>query len=136
MATTKNNMLKKSGEKTVKQVIIATLKSYNGLLALPKNMVETCEEVWKMQYIMQARDKKEVLSMLKNNKFRMAYDFMMLRAQVEPKISYMAIWWCKFIESDDTDRVKTLDNYASNKMRRSGSKGFRPKGNSIKKEHD
>jgi poly(A) polymerase len=129
-----NNILKKTTDKTVRDVIRETLKSYNGLLALPKNMLETCEEIWQMQYIMLTRDKKDVLSMLKNNKFKMAYDFMMLRAQVELKISGLAIWWHRFVASDDENKSKMLDNYNRNNFKKPGSKKpFRPQSNRPKK---
>ena len=122
-----NNMFKKSGDKAVKNAIAATFKSYNGKLALPKNITETCEEIWQMQYTMQARDKKEVLGLLNNNKFRMAYDFLMLRAQAEPKISGLAIWWDRFMAADESDKTQMLDSYARNIARRSRQSGFKPK---------
>lgn len=123
-----NSMFKKSGDKAVKQAITDIFKSYNGKLALPKNITETCEEIWQMQYIMQARDTKEVLGMLKSNKFRMAYDFLMLRAQVDPRTSGLAIWWNRFISSDESDKMQMLESYAKNAARRSRTSGFKPKG--------
>lgn len=122
-----HNMFKKSGDKAIRLAIANTLKSYNGLLALPKNISETCEEIWHMQYQMQARDKKEILGMLNNNKFRMAYDFLMLRAQVEPNTTNLAIWWHRFVAADDSDKMKMLDSYARNNIRNSRSGGFKPR---------
>ncbi|MEE3002876.1 MAG: polynucleotide adenylyltransferase PcnB [Pseudomonadota bacterium] len=122
----------------VRQAIAETLEKQESPIAIPKNIIETCEDVWKLQFSMVYREESKINDTLNHPKFRMAYDFLLLRAQAGEEVYNLATWWHDFVESEDeakanmiltyTEKTKNnRDRYAKprnnkNKQRRSGEK--------------
>ena len=79
-----------------------------------------CEQVWLLQYQFTLRESDKIGASLKHPKFRMAYDFLMLRAQLEPELCLLATWWFNYQHAESgvqtdmvaayTERVKRRNN--------------------------
>ncbi|MBT4803417.1 MAG: polynucleotide adenylyltransferase PcnB [Legionellales bacterium] len=95
----------------VKQAIKETLKNHDGPISIPKGIAETCEHVWLLQFKLMYREDGKIQDVLDNPKFRMAYDFLVLRAQAGEEVYNLASWWNDFIAADDEKKSNMILSY-------------------------
>lgn len=62
-------------------------------IAVPKRFTEVIREIWQMQYLLEKRRPRQVISLLHHKRFRAAYDFLLLRAEVGEVSLELADWW-------------------------------------------
>jgi len=62
-------------------------------IALPKRFALPMQELWAMQPRFRERRKRSVTRLLSHPRFRAAYDFLLLRAEVDPVARADADWW-------------------------------------------
>jgi poly(A) polymerase len=62
-------------------------------ISLPHYLRIIIKEIWILQYRLEQRHPKKIALVLRNPKFRAAYDFLLLRAEAGEKISEIAAWW-------------------------------------------
>lgn len=62
-------------------------------VAVPRRISLGTQEIWTLQQWLPQRQRRRVLRLLGHPRFRAAYDFLCLRAQVEPALSEIADWW-------------------------------------------
>ncbi len=74
------------------EVIINQIKQ----VSLPKWLTARIRDIWMMQSILERKDPKKVDDLLQNPRFRMAYDFLILRSQsINPELKDVAKFWTK-----------------------------------------
>ncbi len=66
-------------------------------ITLTRRITKTIKEVWVLQYRFARRKKTRTRSILRNPSFKIAYDFLLLRAQAGEKLSELVDWWTKKI---------------------------------------
>ena len=93
------------------KAIEATLNNNQSPIALPKNVVETCHEVWLLQFKLVYREETKILDAYNHPKFRMAYDFLLLRAQVGEEVYSLATWWHDFLLADESLQSEMIASY-------------------------
>ena len=124
---------KKPFIENVQQAIDETLNQHGCPIAIPRVILDVCEQVWLLQYQFTLRESDKIGASLKHPKFRMAYDFLMLRAQLEPELCLLATWWFNYQHAESgvqtdmvaayTERVKRRNNTRSQqKFKRRPSK--------------
>ncbi len=69
-------------------------------VAIPRRLTQVIREIWLMQYRLQYRRGKNLLSLLQHPRFRAAYDFMLLRASIGEVDQAVADWWTEIQEVD------------------------------------
>ncbi len=77
-------------------------------LAIQKRIASDMRDIWALQPRLERRTKKTVSNILGNERFRAAYDFLLLRTEVgeiDPEISE---WWTTFINTDNSAREDLL----------------------------
>ncbi|HBK57681.1 MAG TPA: polynucleotide adenylyltransferase PcnB [Xanthomonadales bacterium] len=62
-------------------------------VALPRRFSQSMEEIWLLQPRFEQRQRKRVFRLLAHPRFRAAYDFLELRAQIEPELAEQAAFW-------------------------------------------
>ncbi len=74
------------------EVIISQIQQ----VSLPKWLTARMRNIWMMQAKLEARHPKHVDSLLNSPRFRMAYDFLLLRSQsINPELKSVADFWTK-----------------------------------------
>ncbi len=91
-------------------------------VAIPRHLQLLIREIWEMQVRFVVHQGRGVASLHGHPRFRAAYDFLLLRAQIgEPQALEDAAWWQAFVESgaDDTPGVGGGDKGRSKRRRSS-----------------
>lgn len=80
---------------------VSTLNSLMGSICkrqqeqvfIPQRVLLTVKEIWVLQYRFAQRRKKRVYAVLANQKFRAAFDFLLLREQAGEDVAELVAWW-------------------------------------------
>ncbi|MCU4675500.1 polynucleotide adenylyltransferase PcnB [Catenovulum sp. 2E275] len=100
--------------------IHAVLDSGQYNVVIPKRFSSTIREIWLLQPRLEKRAGKRSLKVLENPKFRAAYDFLLLRAQVEQgDLAELANWWTELQQSDELIQKDLIAQVSDDKPRRS-----------------
>jgi len=78
-----------------------------GATAVPRRFTTPMREIWGLQTRLERRTGKRAFRMLEHPRFRAAYDFLLLRAEVGEVDVSLAQWWTDFQEVDD-DRKRVM----------------------------
>ncbi|MGO4891221.1 polynucleotide adenylyltransferase PcnB [Flavobacterium sp. W21_SRS_FM6] len=78
-------------------------------IMIPKRFSMPIREIWQLQLRLSKRFGRRAYQMLENPKFRAAYDFLLLRADVEGgALLELAEWWTEFQSADEQGRKNLL----------------------------
>lgn len=78
-------------------------------IMIPKRFSTTIREMWQLQLRMPKRFGRRAYQMLEHPRFRAAYDFLLLRGQIEGgKLLELADWWTEFQEVTPEKRKTML----------------------------
>lgn len=100
--------------------ISAVLDSGQYNVVIPKRFSSTIREIWFMQARLEKRAGKRCLKLLENPKFRAAYDFLLLRSQVEQgELVNIGQWWTEIQQSDEAQQKILLSQIGVNEQKRS-----------------
>lgn len=93
----------------------ALLKAMNLVLSrqqdhvmIPQRLRLTIKEIWVFQYRFQQINRKKIEYLFTHRKFRIAYDFLLLRAKAGEDIQALAVWWTSFQEADGLKRKQMI----------------------------
>lgn len=67
-----------------------------GATSIPKRFLFPMKDIWHLQQRLEKRDKKRVFSVLEHQRFRAAYDFLLLREQAGEDFNGAGKWWTQF----------------------------------------
>jgi poly(A) polymerase len=87
-------------------------------IAIPKRYGMPMREIWALQPRLERRQGKRPLVLLGHPRFRAAYDFLLLRAEVGEVDAELAEWWTRFQDVDTAERVRMTGNSAKGKRSR------------------
>ena len=117
----------KRGERRVPALEAAmdeVLEAQSGKLAITRRLTATMREVWAMQPRFEERAGQRPWRLLELPRFRMAYDFLALRAASGEVPAELESWWRAFQGADDeTRRAMLLPDTAPHKKRRRRRRG-------------
>lgn len=75
-------------------------------VAIPKRFTSTMREIWQFQHRLTKTKGKRPAQVMEHPRFRAAYDFLLLRAEVEGgELEQLADWWTEYQESDEGKRA-------------------------------
>ncbi len=95
---------------TIEHAILKTLSTAVKHLHIPKRLTATMRDIWYLQHRFSATPNKSWLSLIEHPKFRAGYDFLLIRAQVNPEDLALATWWTQFYDADVETRMNLLNN--------------------------
>ena len=77
-------------------------------ITIPKRFTQTIKEIWEMQFRLPKRYGKRAHQTLAMRRFRAAYDFLVLRGEVDKKHQDLANWWTLFQEVNEAEQATML----------------------------
>lgn len=81
---------------------------------IPKSFVYTIKDIWLLQFRLPKLSANNVVRCYKSAVFRMAYDFLLLRARAGNKeVTQLAKWWQDYVEGNDSTRRSMLKKLGS-----------------------
>jgi poly(A) polymerase len=121
----------KRGERRVPALDAAmdeVLDAQSGKLAITRRLTATMREVWAMQPRFEERSGQRPWRLLESPRFRMAYDFLALRAASGEVPAELENWWRAFQGADEEARRAMLlpDAGPARKKRRRRRRGKKP----------
>lgn len=124
----------KRGERRIPALEFAmddVLDAQSGKLAITRRLTATMREVWAMQPRFEERSGQRPHRLLELPRFRMAYDFMALRAASGEVPAELESWWRAFQSADpETREAMLLPDTGGPKKRRRRRRGKNPAGGS------
>jgi len=72
--------------------------------ALPKRFLIPMREIWALQLRLPRREGRRAFALLEHERFRAAYDFLLLREEVGENLDGLGLWWTEFQEADEAER--------------------------------
>jgi poly(A) polymerase len=102
-------------------------------IMIPKRFSTPIREIWQLQNRLPKRYGRRAYQMLEHPKFRAAYDFLLLRGQIEGgDLLELADWWTVFQEADEDKRKTMLEVL----RQQEGAPARRPRRNRKKPKPD
>lgn len=87
-------------------------------IMIPKRFTVTIRDIWHLQWRLPKRFGRKAQTLINHPKFRAAYDFMVLRGQIEGGQSLeVAQWWTEY-QNADPDQRRKMANAGHKKTRR------------------
>ncbi len=90
-------------------------------LAFTQAITQTVMDIWVVQFQLKGRPQQHIYTLAEHPRFRAAYDFLCLRAEVDSSLEPIADWWTQWQEADDTTReslIAALPKPTQHKKRR------------------
>jgi len=87
-------------------------------VAIPKRISIPMREIWNLQLRLARRGGRRAGRLLGHPRFRAAYDFMLLRAEVGEVEQEVADWWTAFQAGSDEERRRMTEQTAPSRRRR------------------
>ncbi|REH39828.1 poly(A) polymerase [Paraperlucidibaca baekdonensis] len=101
--------------------------------AIPKHVSQVMRDIWEMQMRLESPRPRQVEAMAANERFRAAYDFLLMREHAGEATGKMAAWWTRWQQADpglqaEMQRalVKPAEGQAPRKRRRRPKKTTSP----------
>ncbi|WP_243454240.1 polynucleotide adenylyltransferase PcnB [Oceanisphaera pacifica] len=95
-------------------------------VAIPRRFSSVVRDIWMIQDRLNRRSGKRPHRLLEHPKFRAGYDFLLLRAELNPKLTELAEWWTEFQEANPVDRQQ-LSRQAKAKHNKFGDSSSKPR---------
>jgi poly(A) polymerase len=84
------------------------LSTQNRTVVIPRRFTAVMQEIWMLQGRLETIQKKHALRLLEHPKFRAAYDFLLLRAQIDSTLKKQADWWTQIQTLDEAGKIAFL----------------------------
>jgi len=88
------------------------------LVTIPKRFAQSMREIWSLQPRLERRDGKHPYRLLAHPRFRAAYDFLLLRAEVDAVDAELANWWTWFQSANNRNRAAMIGETTKGRRRR------------------
>ncbi len=79
-------------------------------VAIPKRFTQAMREIWLMQERLHRRSGKQAERLLEQQRFRAAYDFLLLREQAGEDHQGLGKWWTLYQNADGPRRAQMVDD--------------------------
>lgn len=90
------------------------LKEQTKVTNMPGYLPEFIDHVWGLQRQLELKGKAKVLDILKNSRYRAAYDFLLLRAEIGEVKQSLCQWWNALYSMTEEERVVFLEAHGHN----------------------
>lgn len=100
-------------------------------IAIPRRFTSAMREIWELQQRLPKRGGQRAFRLMEHNRFRAAYDFLLLRAEAkEPtgqdeNLEALGQWWTDFQSANEGGRKKMVDALHKTQNKGNGKKGNR-----------
>lgn len=101
------NQLMDSGNNIAKAWKIAmtdAIRDQSQYVALPRRLADVIIDIWMLQFRMVKRQPASIFQIMNDRRFRAAYDFMLLRAELNEVDQELVDWWTDIQEMDEVGK--------------------------------
>lgn len=114
------------------QAAVQALMAQSHITSIPKYVGGTIRAIWELQYRLENPRAKQVEQLAQHERFRAAYDFLVLREEAGEQTHGMGAWWTRWQSADpglQADMVRGLSNRSAPQGThpRKGRRRARPK---------
>lgn len=95
-------------------------------VAIPRRFSSVVRDIWMLQDRLTRRSGKRPHRLLEHPKFRAGYDFLLLRAELNPQLKELAEWWTEFQLANPVDRQQ-LSRHAQARHNQFGDESSKPR---------
>ncbi len=88
------------------------IRDQNQYVSIPRRIGLVMREIWSLQARLERRQPRSIRSLLEHNRFRAAYDFLLLRCEVDELPRSLGEWWTQIQEADKTERERMIKQLA------------------------
>ncbi len=86
-----------------------TLAQQQLIIAIPRRFSQFVRDVWGLQHRLEERRPRTVAALAEHERFRAAYDFLVLRGEAGDGVEEAGEWWTRFQELDRDGRQAMID---------------------------
>lgn len=87
--------------------------------AIPKRFLIPMREIWSLQLRLPKRDGRRAFALMEHQRFRAAYDFLLLREESGEQLEGLGQWWTRFQDADQsTQESMAKEAQGPNRKRR------------------
>lgn len=90
-----------------------TLAQQQSIIAIPRRFSQFVRDVWGLQHRLESRRPRTVAALLEHERFRAAYDFLVLRSEAGEEVTEAADWWTRIQEADTAARLAMIEALTS-----------------------
>jgi poly(A) polymerase len=92
-------------------------------LIIPRRLITVMRGIWTTQFrIAQLqRNYKNIFKLFHHPRFRAAYDFLLVRCEVDETMREVCSWWTQFQDVDEPEKHKMIQELAGRVRRRPNS---------------
>lgn len=87
----------------------AVVSGQSRRVSIPRRFQTPMREMWMLQERLVKRAPRRSIRLLQHPRFRAAYDFLLLRAEVGEVDAELANWWTDMVQADDEAREEIID---------------------------
>lgn len=87
----------------------ASLAEQQVVITIPRRYSQFIRDVWGLQHRLEVRRPRTVLGVFAHERFRAAYDFLVLRSEAGEDVAEAADWWTRLQAADASGREALLD---------------------------
>lgn len=91
-------------------------------ITIPRRYSVAIREIWDLQYRLAQRRHFMIYRLIHHPRFRAAYDFLLLRAEINEVPADIASWWTSFLAADDETRKQLIQTVSCTPTRIKRSK--------------
>ena len=110
-----------SPAEAMQRASMAVIEQQIQLISIPRRFTQFIRDVWVMQHRLESRRGKRLSSLVQHQRFRAAYDFLVLRAEAGEVDKESANWWTQYQEvsgEDQSEMIKRLKPYPRKRKNR------------------
>jgi poly(A) polymerase len=89
-----------------------------GCTAIPKRFLIPMREIWALQLRLPRREGRKAFALLEHERFRAAYDFLLLREEVGENLDGLGLWWTRFQDANETERETMVGELGAGQRQR------------------
>lgn len=92
----------------------ATLAAQQSIIAIPRRFSQFIRDVWNLQSRLEARRPRAVPALMAHERFRAAYDFLVLRGEAGEGVEEAAAWWTQYQNENGAGKQGMVDDLRQN----------------------
>ena len=96
------------------RTIASVMRKQQMITSVPRKFTSFIKDVW-MNQIRFSRIGKKSISFTQSLRFRAAYDFLLIRKSIEPKLSQSVNWWTEFKTANYDKKIRLLNTRKKNR---------------------
>lgn len=111
-------LLQVSSQEALEQAMVEVIAQQNNRVSITKNSSQDMREIWRLQFLLESRPHRQIIRLPRHERFRAAYDLLVLRAQVETEIQEIVAWWTDFLALDQSGQDKMIARLPKHKKKK------------------